>query len=100
MESCKEKTAFICRNGTYQFEMMPMGLMNSGATFQWIMGKILANVDNVKCYIDDVAIHSGKKKEQITHLKPCSLCYVKMDCASASRNVSLWKQESICLEIS
>ena len=68
-ESCKKKTTFICRYGTYQFEVMPMGLMNSAATFQRMMDKILANVDNVRCYIDDVVIHSKTKEEHVTHLK-------------------------------
>ena len=46
-ESCNEKTTIICRYGTFQFEVMPFGLMNSGATFQRMMDRILANVENV-----------------------------------------------------
>ena len=29
-KSCKEKKKFICRYGTFQFEVMPFGFMNSG----------------------------------------------------------------------
>ena len=68
-EACKEKTTFICRYGTYQFEVMPMGLMNSGATFQRMMDTILVNVSNVKCYIDDVVIHSATMEEHMVHLE-------------------------------
>lgn len=60
---------FMCRYGTFQFEVMPFGLMNSGATFQRMMDTILANVSNVKCYIDDVVIHSATEEEHIGHLE-------------------------------
>ena len=40
-EACKEKTAFICRYGTFQFAVMPFGLMNSQASFQRMMDRIL-----------------------------------------------------------
>ena len=46
-----------------------MGLMNSAATFQRMMDEILANVENVRCYIDDVVIHSKTKEEHMTHLE-------------------------------
>ena len=68
-ESCKEKTTFVCRYGTYQFEVMPFGLMNAGATFQRMMDQMLVNVSNVKCYIDDVVIHSPTKEDHIGHLE-------------------------------
>ena len=68
-ESCKEKTTFVCRYGTYQFEVMPFGLMNAGATFQRMMDQMLVNVSNVKCYIDDVVIHSATKEEHVGHLE-------------------------------
>ena len=46
-EICKEKT-FICKLGNYQFEVMPFGLMNSGATFQKMIDNILVKLINVK----------------------------------------------------
>ena len=51
--------------GTFQFEVMPFGLMNSEATFQRIIDRIVANVESVMCYADDVVIHSATKEEQI-----------------------------------
>lgn len=66
--ACKEKTTFICSYGTYQFEVMPFGLMILGATFQRMMDSIIANVRNVKCYVDDVVIHSATKEGQMVNL--------------------------------
>ena len=44
-------------------------LMNSGATFQRMMDSILANVHNIKFYVDDVVIHSATKEKHIIHLE-------------------------------
>lgn len=68
-EECKWKTTFICRYGTFQFEVVLMGLSNADATFQSMMDTILANVSNVKCYIDDVVAHSKTKEEHVEHIK-------------------------------
>ena len=68
-ERCKEKRTILCKFETYQFEIMPFGLKNSGATFQRSMYNILVNVSNVKCYIDDEATHSKAEKSNINHLE-------------------------------
>ncbi len=62
-EACKEKAAFICRYGTFQFEVMPFGLINSQAKFQKMMDQILLNVDNVRCYINHAVIFSKGAEE-------------------------------------
>ena len=67
-DSCKEKTTFICKFGTYQFEVMPFGLKNSGATLQIMMFNILVNVTNVKCHFDDVIINSATAKSNVKNL--------------------------------
>ncbi len=67
-ESCMEMTTFICKYGTYQFDVMPFGLRNSGATFLKIMHNILENTENVKCYVDDVVVYSATEEEHIAHL--------------------------------
>ncbi len=68
-ETCKDKTAFICRYGAYQFEVMPFGLMNSQATFQRSMDRVLLNTGSVRCYVDDVVIFSKYEYDHITHVK-------------------------------
>ncbi len=52
---------------------MPFGLKNSGATFQRMMDNLLANVSTMKCYVDDVVIHSATMKEHVQRLEKVML---------------------------
>ena len=61
-ENCKEKTTFICRYGTYQFEVMPFGLMNAPFTFQRMMDQVFQNLGFVRVYLDDVVVYSSDKE--------------------------------------
>ena len=54
----KEKTAFAAPNGLFHFRRMPFGLVNSGATYTRMVRILLAGLENVDNYIDDVLIHS------------------------------------------
>ena len=57
--TCEEKTTFTCKFGTYQYEIIPFGLKNSGTIFQRMIENMLVNISNVKGYNDDVLIHSS-----------------------------------------
>ena len=65
-----EKTAFITPSGLYEWLHMPMGRMNSGATFQAMMEEALAPLlwQCVVVYIDDVFIFSNSFEEHLEHL--------------------------------
>lgn len=63
------KTTFICRFGTYQFKLMPFGLMNSPSIFQRLMDKVFAHLYFVRCYLDDVVVFSNTLDDHLTHLK-------------------------------
>lgn len=57
----RDKTAFITPLGTYRFKRMPMGLRNSGATFQRLMDRFKSNLPEtttVLAYLDDLVILS------------------------------------------
>lgn len=43
-EEDKEKTAFICLLGFYQFERMPQGITGAPATFQRLMEKAVGDM--------------------------------------------------------
>ena len=54
-EDSKQKTAFATHNGLYEFLTMPFGLVNSGASFQRLVGHILKGLKYrfALIYIDD-----------------------------------------------
>jgi transposase InsO family protein len=67
-EDAKEKTAFICEFGLFQFNSLPFGLTNAPPGFQRIMDVVLAGLkySSVLCYLDDIVIFS---KDFDTHVK-------------------------------
>lgn len=56
----REKTAFTCRYGTYQFTVMPFGLSSAPSTFQRMMNHVFFDLldEGVLCYLDDLLIYS------------------------------------------
>ncbi|GET66741.1 retroviral-like aspartic protease 1 [Rhizophagus irregularis DAOM 181602=DAOM 197198] len=67
----KEKTAFICSQGLYEFNVMPFGLKNAPAIFQRTMNKIFKEyLDKfMNVYIDDIIIYSKNWNEHLQHIK-------------------------------
>ncbi|GET67413.1 retroviral-like aspartic protease 1 [Rhizophagus irregularis DAOM 181602=DAOM 197198] len=70
-EEDKEKTAFICSQGLYEFNVMPFGLKNAPAMFQRTMNKIFKEyLDKfMNVYIDDIIIYSKNWNEHLQHIK-------------------------------
>lgn len=67
--SDRDKTCFITPMGTYRFIRMPMGLRNSGATFQRLIDRFKVNLSlesTVLAYLDDIIVLSPDFK---THVK-------------------------------
>jgi hypothetical protein len=67
-EEDKAKTAFWGVNShgkdcLYQWKFLPYGLKNAPAKFQRLMDKILARLDFVRCYIDDIVVYSDTVEE-------------------------------------
>ena len=70
-EEDKPKTAFTVGNlGFWQWERMPMGMKNSGATFQRLMEQCVGDMQPKKClvYLDDVIVHSRSFEEHLQNL--------------------------------
>ena len=55
-----EKTSFITPWGTYCYKVMPFGLKNVGATYQWATTTLLHDLihKEVEVYIDDMIVKS------------------------------------------
>jgi hypothetical protein len=75
-EDSKEMTGFVTKFGTYQYEMLPMGLVNSPATFQRLIDICFGSLIN-KClvaYIDDLNIHSKTYQQHLKDLRQVFVC--------------------------
>ena len=70
-EEDKAKTAFITREGLYQFEVMPFGLCNAPSTFQRLMDLVMSGIKWKKCmiYLDDIIIFSKTFDEHLSNLE-------------------------------
>ena len=67
----REKTAFITRYGTYEFNVMPFGLCNAPATFQRLMNQVYKGIayKYVVVYLDDTNVFSRTFDDHIKHLR-------------------------------
>ena len=65
-----DKTAFACDKGLFAFRVLPMGLVNSPATYQRLMVHIMSPLINQTClvYLDDCIVFSRTFEEHIERL--------------------------------
>ena len=54
----EDKTAFTTDPGIYYYKVMPFGLKNAGATFQWMVNKVFKDlIGNImEVYVDDLLV--------------------------------------------
>lgn len=64
-EEDKEKTAFICPLGFFQFERMPQGVTGAPATFQRLMEKAVGDMHRLEVivYLDDLIVFGRTLEE-------------------------------------
>ena len=68
-EKDKEKTAFTCHKGLFEFNVMPFGLSNAPAVFQELMSVVLQGCnDFATAYLDDIMVFSSTLEEHLEHL--------------------------------
>uniref|UniRef100_A0A3P9CQ39 ribonuclease H n=1 Tax=Maylandia zebra TaxID=106582 RepID=A0A3P9CQ39_9CICH len=70
-ESDKQKTAFVCPLGFWEFNRMPQGITNAPSTFQRLMERCMGpmNLKEVLVFIDDLIIFSSSLEEHEQRLK-------------------------------
>ena len=73
-EEDKEKTAFSTPNGKYEFNVMPYGMVNAGATFQRKSDDIVSDMkdlghNNAASYSDNFILHHETYEEHIKALE-------------------------------
>lgn len=69
-EYCKKKTTFTSVHETFQFEIMPFGLMNESSTFQKMMNQFMVGLAILKVYLHDDFKFSKDLTDLIRHVKP------------------------------
>ena len=67
----KQKTAFVCQEGLFQFNLMPFGLTNAPSTFERLMEIVLAGLQYNIClvFLDDIIVYGSSFEEEISRLK-------------------------------
>ena len=67
----QQKTTVATHNGRYEFRTMPFGLVNSGASFQRLMGHILKGLECrfALIFIDDIIIFCKSVDGYLVHMK-------------------------------
>ena len=75
-EEDKEKTAFAIPRGKFEFNVMPYGLCNAGATYQRLIDICLSDIpsDRVLAYMDDFIIFSRNFEEHLLTLEMVLEC--------------------------
>ena len=86
----KEKTAFTCHYGTFDYVTMPFGLTNAPATFQRALDIILSGLKWQVClvYLDDVIIFSATAEQ---HLKDVDAVLTRLREAGVTLNLEKCK---------
>ena len=68
-EKDKQKTAFACHKGLYEFNVMPFDLSNALAVFQRLMSVVLHDCQGfATAYLDDIMIFSETFEKHLEHL--------------------------------
>ena len=67
----KEKTAFSCHKGQFQFKRMPFGLTNAPATYSRLVQKVLEGLDTkyVTAFLDDISCFTPSLDEHFRTLQ-------------------------------
>jgi hypothetical protein len=65
----RKKITFHGSNKLWEWLVMPFGLKNAHVFFQQVMDQVFKGANFLKCYIDDVLMHSKGLLERLAHLE-------------------------------
>ena len=69
-ETDREKTAFACHRGLFEFLVMPLGLSGAPPVFMELMNIVLEGLEDFAIpYLDDIIIFSASPDEHLSHLR-------------------------------
>ena len=64
----QEISAFITPSGLYSYRVMSFGLLNAPATFQRLMNGVVAGLEGIAVYLDDVVVYSDTWEQHMDHI--------------------------------
>ncbi|KAL0362014.1 UNVERIFIED_CONTAM: Transposon Tf2-12 polyprotein [Sesamum calycinum] len=69
----QEKASFVIDQGVFCYNVMPFGLKNAGATYQWLVYHMFRDQigRNMEVYIDDMLVKSIKEQDHVKDLQEC-----------------------------
>ena len=69
-EKDREKTAFVCKHGLFEYLVMPFGLCNAPSTFQRLMELVMRGLQwkILLIYLDDLIIYANSFSEELDRL--------------------------------
>nr|CAB3263343.1 uncharacterized protein LOC108950853 [Phallusia mammillata] len=93
-ERSREKTAFASHMGLFEFNVMPMGLCNSAASFQRLMRIVLQGIEwqGALAYLDDIIIYASFD-EHMRRLEDVLLRLIKAGLTLKPSKCDLFKDE-------
>ena len=69
----REKTSFITERRTYCYKVMPFGLKNARATYQWLVNEMFSDQlgNMIEVYLNDILVTSFKAESHVNDLQQC-----------------------------
>ena len=91
----KPKTAFVCQEGLFQFNLMPFGLRNAPSTFKRLMESVLSSLQYQTCliYLDDEIVYSKSFLEGMARLQEVLQRFRKAGLKLKAKKCTLIKRE-------
>lgn len=69
-ETDREKTAFCCHRGLFEFNVMPFGLVNAPSIFSQLIAIAFQGLEKFTvAYLDDILIYSETLEVLLSHIK-------------------------------
>ena len=95
----REKTAFICRRGLFQYRSMPFGLSCAPMTFERLMESVLRGLqwEWILCFLDDVIVMAATVDEALHRLAVTLERFRKANLKLKPRKCRLMQTETLFL---
>ena len=91
----KQKTAVVCQEGLFHFNLMPFGLTNAPSTLERLMETVLAGLQYNIClvYLDDIIVYGADFDEEISRLKQVFSTLIKAGLKLKPKKCVLFQQK-------